>query len=122
MTLWQHSGTPADPSAPPTSGVAETHRTREVTRASVPSSPSLSSAGDREASLKQLYEARAELNRARRLGKASDADLETLTDLNAYIDDLERADAKAGSEHLWAKLDVLARSLLELQADIERAK
>lgn len=76
----------------------------------------------REAILAQLYSARAELNRARRLDTATYDDLETLVDLNAYIDDLESVEANAEAANVWSKLENVARAVLELQASVERAK
>lgn len=82
------------------------------------------SAADRDAILSSLYAERSGLTRARRLGGLSPQDAEYLSELEAYIDHWEAAEAHEATQQddVWRRLDEIAGSLLGVQASIEQQR
>jgi hypothetical protein len=73
------------------------------------------SSTDRDAILRDFYEARSGLNRLKRIGQLTDADASSLADINREIDKLESLDAPPRSASpLWQEIEALAERVLEL--------
>jgi hypothetical protein len=77
---------------------------------------------DRDAILQQLYDMRAEITRAKRLGKSSAHDEERLADINAYINHWQTVEAPPEREDVWKRLEALVPELLSIRASIHRAR
>lgn len=76
---------------------------------------------DREAILSSLYEERRKLNRAKRVNSLSSSEQDYLAELERYIDQWEEPDQDARAD-IWTRFEDAARSMLLLQAAVERAK
>jgi hypothetical protein len=108
---------------------SETHDVAEVVK--VPELRTLRTAAPgvrhehRAAILSSLYDERHRLNRSKRLGQATANELEYLTELNAYIDEWERAEVREVQQRdsaIWARLDEVAAGLVALKSKAKYEK
>src|SRR5258708_38858104 len=83
------------------------------------------SSEEKEAILASLYDERAKLNRAKRLGTISRDDDEYLSELDRYVNRWEAVgseDTEDAVDDVFARLEAVASMLLGVQAKIERQR
>jgi len=71
-------------------------------------------ANQREAILESVHAERKRILQLKRLGEASEADLDYLSDLHGYINQWEESESPQLDEGIWNRFEELANSILHL--------